>query len=152
MKTKVIKENKCKRCYRGFARFLYKFKDFYVNSMTGLAYTIESGCGPTDVAMSTLPKSFSMNSRRSSDQDLAELMKIASRRGLTKKVEAEFQSQQRSTQTRVSVDGMPHRRSVGMGKIDEDKACDFDGSDGFDIIPIKYPRSKSHAVSSNRMF
>ncbi|KAI3811766.1 hypothetical protein L1987_21496 [Smallanthus sonchifolius] len=121
--------------------------------MTELDYKIESGCGPTDtyINVSTLAKSFSMTSRRpsSSEQDLEELVRIVSRRGLTKKVDYVFQSQ---TQGHVWIDGAPHRRSVGMGKIDEDKAYDFDGIDGFDINPIKYPRSKSHVVTSNRMF
>lgn len=154
MKTKVIKKNKCRRCSRGFTRFLNKLKDFYVKSMTELAYKVESGCGPTDINVSTLPKSFSTSSRRfsSSDQDLAELVKIASRRGLTKKAKFEFQNQQRSTHGSVSTNGVPHRRSVGMGKIDEDKAYDVNEIDGFNLNPIKYPRSKSHAVSSNRMF
>ncbi|KAL8260569.1 hypothetical protein R6Q59_028522 [Mikania micrantha] len=116
--------------------------------MTELAAQMESECGPTGANVSTLPRSFSTNSRSaSSDQDLAELVRIASRRGLTKKVEPEYES--RVTEDRVSIGGVPHRRSLTLEKIDEDKVYDFDGIEGF---AIKYPRSKSHAVSSNRMF
>ncbi|GJZ46042.1 DNA repair protein [Tanacetum coccineum] len=145
MKVKITKETKYRRCSKGLARFLNKVRDLYVKAMSELANQIDSGCGPGAVNVSTLPKSFGTNSRRmsSSDQDLSDLVRIAARRGLSNKVESEFLRQQLST----------HSQSVFMTKIDEDKACDFDRVDGFDINPVNFSRSRSHVVSSrsNRM-
>lgn len=142
MKVNVTKETKYQRCSRGLARILNKVRDFYVKAMSELANQIDSGCGPGAVNVSTLPKSFSTNSRRmsSSDQDLADLVRIAARRGLSKKVESEFIRQERSI----------HSQSVCMTKIDEDKACDFDRVDGFNINPVNFPRSRSHVCYNKK--
>lgn len=147
MTVKVIgKENKYRKCSRGLVSFLNKIRDLYVTSMSELANQIDSGCGPRAVNGVILPKSFSMNSRRlsNSDKELAELVRIASRRGLAKKVESEFLRQKRST----------HTQTLDMGKIDEDKACDFEGLDGVGLNHVNFPRSRSHVVPkrTNGMF
>ncbi|KAI3525965.1 hypothetical protein L1887_05104 [Cichorium endivia] len=151
MKVNVTKENKNRRCSRALARFFNKIGDLYVKMMSELANQVESGCGPAGVNVATLPKSFSMRSTRlsSSDQDLVELVRLASRRGLAKKVESEF-LRQRSTNSAVQKNDGLYRGSVGMGKIDEDETCDFGGGDGFKDNRVNFPRSRSHVVLTRK--
>ncbi|KAI3788362.1 hypothetical protein L2E82_01124 [Cichorium intybus] len=147
MKVKVTKENKNRRCSRALTRFFNKIGDLYVKMMYELANQVESA----GVNVATLPKSFSMRSTRlsSGDQDLVELVRLASRRGLAKKVESEFLRQRSANGAVQKNDGL-YRGSVGMGKIDEDETCDYGGSDGFKDNRVNFPRSTSHVVLTRK--
>ncbi|KAF8377664.1 hypothetical protein HHK36_031048 [Tetracentron sinense] len=98
--------------------------------------------------ISTLPKSFSVNSSRSSnDEDLRELIRAASTRNLGNKVEADLMRQKQLRQSATTrPKGVPRSFSVGIGRIEEDKPCEFG-----EHVNVKtdglYPRSRSYAVS-----
>lgn len=126
-------------------RALTKARDFYINSMTECAGRGSYGGAPMPY-VSSLPKSFSVNSARSSnsDEDFRELVKVASRRSLGRKVELEILRQQ-SPLNNGGVNGVPRSQSVAIGRIDEDKACEF-GEDVSVKVDGIYPRSRSYAV------
>ena len=111
----------------------------------------------TGVNVATLPRSFSVSSSRlsSGDQDLVELMRIVSRRGLTKKVECEFLRRKGLAHGSTRMNDGLHSRSVGvMGKIEEDESFDFGGGNHFKINGVNFARSRSQIVltRNNGMF
>ncbi|KAI3726369.1 hypothetical protein L1987_66166 [Smallanthus sonchifolius] len=121
------------RVLKAPVRVVCKIRDLYVSSM----YKCAAGMGgPTGPYTSGLPKSYSTASSRT-DDDFAELMRIASTRSLGKRLGPEFLSPQQPV--------VPRSQSVAIGRIDEDKSCDF-GND-FRLNSEMFPRSKSHAVS-----
>ncbi|XP_060195668.1 uncharacterized protein LOC132624922 [Lycium barbarum] len=150
MSTKAKKESGFKKCIKAPMRVLIKARDCYVRSLTDcsgrIGYGSAIGSCPAVTYISSLPRSFSVNSSVSSgDEDLRELMRIASTRNLVNKVELEPLRQK-------SV--VPRTRSVAIGRIDEDEPCDF-GDDvmASPVILVNtdvYPRSRSYAVSSTR--
>ncbi|RVX23922.1 hypothetical protein CK203_000746 [Vitis vinifera] len=83
------------------------------------------GCPTAQV--SSLPKSFSVSSSKSSgDQDLSELIKVASARSLSNKIELDLLRRQPSSKSPVTgTNVVPRSMSVGIGRIDEDKPCEF---------------------------
>ena len=84
-----------------------------------------------------LPRSFSVTSARSSasDDDFKELVRVASLRS------------QNGNNDRVEHLSMklPRSRSVAIGRIDEDKPCDFVGDD-VEVKQRVCPRSRSYAA------
>ncbi|OIT08199.1 PREDICTED: uncharacterized protein LOC109241239 [Nicotiana attenuata] len=156
MSTKVRKESRIKKCIKAPIRVLIKARDCYVQSMTDCSGRIGYGgmsSGPAVPQLSSLPRSFSVNSSVSSgDEDFRELMRIASKRStLVNEVELEHLRRQSPINNGVNVNVVPRSRSVAIGRIDEDKPCDF----GEDVL-VKtdvYPRasSRSCAVSSRQI-
>lgn len=72
-------------------------------------------------------------------------MRIASTRSLNNKVQAELLQRQQSMKT-GAVKVVPRSRSAGgIGRIDEEEACEFD--EDVKVNVVAYPRSKSHAVT-----
>ncbi|GFY85962.1 hypothetical protein Acr_04g0007000 [Actinidia rufa] len=113
-----------------------------------VSYGTAMGVGSGQV--SSLPKSFSVGSGRSSDnEDLRELIRAASTRSFGSRVETDLylQSQMRLRPTTAAAAAVvPRSCSVGMGRIDEDGPCDF-GEVGMGVRPeLVYPRSRSYAV------
>ncbi|KAK9112134.1 hypothetical protein Scep_019653 [Stephania cephalantha] len=102
-------------------RLLTKARDLYEQrmtdlsaGMTGLGGGVMGGISATPIAV--LPKSFSATKR---EEELRDLLKAASQRGVLKT--SEYYSSERSKQPL-----MPRSLTVGiMGRIDEDKSCDF---------------------------
>ncbi|OMO56437.1 hypothetical protein CCACVL1_26550 [Corchorus capsularis] len=153
---KERKESKISRILKAPIRILIKARDFYIKSMTEysdmLGHGTVLGC-PTG-QVSTLPRSYSTSSVKSShgDDDLRELIRAASTRSLGNKIQLDLQRQQAAAAARQSPnkttggpDNMPRSRSVGIGRIDEDKPCDFE-----EDVKVKtnvFPRSRSYAVS-----
>ncbi|XP_059459676.1 uncharacterized protein LOC132189146 [Corylus avellana] len=131
-------------------RLLGKTKDLYVRSMTscaqGVGHSQSMGSGVA------LPKSFSVSSSRcSDDDDLKELIRAASTRTLVDRIDVDMILKQQAAQSAVMMAGsrgLPKSSSVGMGKIDEDRPCDFEevgvGAGKADLF---YPRSRSYAVT-----
>ncbi|KAK1433151.1 hypothetical protein QVD17_10057 [Tagetes erecta] len=118
-------------------RVVCKIRDFYVSSM----YSCAAGMGgPNGPYTSGLPKSYSTTSSRA-DEDFAELMRIASTKSLGKRLDPEFLARQQQTPT-----GVARSQSVAIGRIDEDKTCDF--GDDFRLRSQMFPRSRSHAAVS----
>ncbi|CAN4122536.1 unnamed protein product [Withania somnifera] len=126
---------------------LVKARDCYVGTMTNYAV----------VNPRSLPKSYSVTSTRSDNsEDFRELVRAASARSMGREnFELNLLIQQQIRQQLQQQ--MPSRRvprsvSVGMGRIDEDKPFVL-GEQEADISmmlmknELKYPRSRSHAVS-----
>ncbi|THG18795.1 uncharacterized protein LOC114263275 [Camellia sinensis] len=148
MSKKGSKESKLSRVLKSPFRVLTKARDFYIQSMSQCAGNFEyagaMGC-PTG-QISTLPKSFSVSSTNSSNsEDLRDLVRIASTRSLNNKVQAELLRRQQSMKT-GAVKVVPRSHSAGgIGRIDEEEACEFDQDVKVNVGA--YPRSKSHAVT-----
>ncbi|KAF2283786.1 hypothetical protein GH714_015868 [Hevea brasiliensis] len=153
---KASKQSKLSKFIKAPIRILTKARDFYIKSMTEysdrLGYGTVTGC-PTGQIVNNLPKSFSVNSTKTTnhDDDYRELVRAASTRGLSSRVQLDLlqrqQSQSRKSPNTIT-NYMPRSRSVGIGRIDEEKPCDFE-----DDIKVKtdvFPRSMSYAVSKRR--
>ncbi|KAH7849283.1 hypothetical protein Vadar_015588 [Vaccinium darrowii] len=84
--------------------------------------------------LSSLPKSFSVNSSRSSNDDnddLRELIRAASTRSSRTRVEMDmYLHHHRGRRSTVAPVGVGRSCSVGMGRIDEDGPCEF-GQESF---------------------
>ncbi|XP_010273200.1 PREDICTED: uncharacterized protein LOC104608813 [Nelumbo nucifera] len=151
MRNRAKNESKLGRCIKAPFRILCKARDFYVRSMTNCANSYGNVMGGPAVPISDLPKSFSVNSSRSrEDDDLRELIRAASRRSLENHIEMELRQQleqQQQQQQQQQMHGkVPRSFSVGIGRIDEDKPCDF--SQDFKVkTDLRYPRSRSYAVT-----
>nr|XP_009763021.1 PREDICTED: uncharacterized protein LOC104214978 [Nicotiana sylvestris]XP_016470354.1 PREDICTED: uncharacterized protein LOC107792630 [Nicotiana tabacum] len=149
MSAKASKESKIKKCIKAPIRVLIKARDFYVHSLMDCSGTIGygtvMGC-PAVAQISSLPRSFSANSSMSSkDEDFRELIRIASKRSLVNKVETEILRQKSLAKNGVNINVVPRSRSVAIGRIDEDKPCDF----GEDVkVTDVFQRSRSYAISS----
>ncbi|XP_050206924.1 uncharacterized protein LOC126656396 [Mercurialis annua] len=165
METKkpTSKQNKFSKFIKVPLKILIKARDFYVKSMTEysdrIGYGSVMGC-PTGHVLNTLPKSYSVNSSRSStrDDDYRELLRVASVKGLRSTTNNfdEFQRQQsRKSPIRanlVSTNGiynLPRSYSVGIGRIDEDRECDS-FEEEIKVKPNVFSRSKSYAVSKTK--
>ncbi|CAK9155566.1 unnamed protein product [Ilex paraguariensis] len=146
MSTRAKKESKITRCMKAPIRVLIRARDFYIRSLSGCAGRVSYGTvigGPAPIVNSTLPKSFSVHSTSSNDEDFRELMRIASTRSLGNKIELELRRRQSPI---AGVNAVPRSHSAAVGRIDEDKPCEF----GEEINVKKtnaYPRSRSYAVS-----
>ncbi|XP_057501670.1 uncharacterized protein LOC130785505 [Actinidia eriantha] len=148
MDKKARKESKISRYFKAPFRVLAKAHDFYINSLIQCAGRAEFGgamTGPTAQVSSSLPKSFSVNSSKASDdEDLRDLIRAASTRSLSNKVQLELLRRQQFPVAAVEV--VPRSQSAGIGRIDEDKPCEFEEGD-VKVNTDVYPRSKSYAVS-----
>lgn len=140
-------ESKLIRLLKSPIRVLIRARDFYIRSMTDCAdrvsYGSVMGC-PTG-QVSSLPRKSS-----SQDEDLRELIRAASTRSLGNKVQAELLRRENSLAPPVGPKGVPRSFSVGIGKIDEDKPCEF-GED-IKVHTEIFPRSRSYAVSKRPGF
>ncbi|XP_062163499.1 uncharacterized protein LOC133870402 [Alnus glutinosa] len=134
-------------------RILGKTRDFYVRSMTSCAQGV--GYSQSMGSAATLPKSFSVSSSRGGDdEDFRELMRAASARTSVDRLDMDMiLKQQAATQSAAMMmagsKGLPKCSSVGMGKIDEDRPCDFEEAVGAGGVKadLFYPRSRSYAVT-----
>ncbi|XP_021274749.1 uncharacterized protein LOC110409647 [Herrania umbratica] len=150
MSKKASKESKLSRYLKAPLRILIKARDFYIKSMTEYSdrinYGTVMGC-PTG-QVNTLPRSYSVSSAKSSngDNDLRELIKAASTRSLGNKVQLDLLRRQEARQSPVTgANNVPRSRSVGIGRIDEDKPCDFE--EDIKVKTDAFPRSRSYAVT-----
>lgn len=176
-KKKTSKESKLSKYLKAPIRILIKAKDLYISTMAECSDRISYGSVmgfPTGQAVqypTTLPKSFSTGSTRSStsNEDFRELVRAASTKSqynTSSKSSHKHQSDaqridqvdllkrsSRATQQENSYNQSPaamnnnmqRSYSVGIGRIDEEKACDFGADDG-KVLAQVFPRCKSHAV------
>ena len=152
MRTKTNHQNRFMRIITLPIRVLSRAKDFYVKSMVDCSDRVSYGTvmGVGSGQVSSLPKSFSVGSGRSSDnEDLRDIIRAAStsRFGGGMETDLYLQSQMRRPATAAAAAAVvPRSCSVGMGRIDEDGPCDF-GAVGMGVRPeLVYPRSRSYAV------
>ncbi|KAF3439078.1 hypothetical protein FNV43_RR17353 [Rhamnella rubrinervis] len=154
-KVKGAKEgSKLSRMMKCFVRVFAKMRDSYVQGMTECSGKFDYGTPITGSALATLPRSYSVSSTRSNDdEDFRELVRAASRRCLGDKLEADLLRKQQAGNKPPMGGGvpnnMPRSQSVGIGRIDEDGPCDFEG-DAKLKTDLLYPRSRSYAVNSRR--
>ncbi|KAL3505105.1 hypothetical protein ACH5RR_034946 [Cinchona calisaya] len=152
--TKASQQNRFLRIMTIPIRALGKARDFYVRSMSSCGTRIGyGGAGgmPSANYMGNLPRSFSVNSSISDDNDdFRELIKVASTRSLAGRLDLNnlYSLQQQTMPS--SLKGMPPRScSVGMGRIDEEKPYVL-GEEKMNTMNQSeaiFPRSKSHAVN-----
>ncbi|KAI4315089.1 hypothetical protein L6164_027935 [Bauhinia variegata] len=143
-KNKVGKESKLMRYVKAPMRFLIKARDLYVDSMrqcsTNLAYyDAAMGCPNAGAPLvTTLPRSFSVGSTRSTyhTDDFKELVRAASVRSCGNRIGS-------PASAKKSPNTVPRSHSVGIGRIDEDKPCDF--GDDVKVNTSIFPRSRSYA-------
>ncbi|XP_065875893.1 uncharacterized protein [Euphorbia lathyris] len=149
METTILipkKKRKLSRLIKAPLKLLVKARDLYIIGMGGIGGVIGS---PTGLVVNTLPKSYSVNSLKSSNynDDYRELVRAASARGLSNHNKDLLQRQQ-SKNSRGNNNNMPRSFSVGIGRIAEEKICDFD--DEILVKPGVFSRSRSYAVGSRR--
>ncbi|XAR61980.1 hypothetical protein NMG60_11016544 [Bertholletia excelsa] len=150
MRRKASSQNRFMRIITLPIRALSKARDFYVRSMTDYADKVSYGDAMgvySGRAGPSLPKSFSVGSSRRSDDsdDLRELIRAASARRLGTQIMEELYMRQMAPPSAATTGVVPRSCSVGMGKIDEDRVCEF-GEDN--VRPeLMYPRSRSYAVT-----
>ncbi|KAI9089074.1 hypothetical protein K1719_029353 [Acacia pycnantha] len=126
-------------------RLLQKAKHFYIHGITecsGRFPYLDTAMGcPTGQLSAAFPRSFSVASsaRSSSAEDYKDLIKSAASRTYASRVDFEVPANQPRAPVTV-----PRSRSVVIGRIDEDKPCDF--GDDLPVRPNIYPRSKSYAA------
>lgn len=148
MSTKTVRKgSKIIRYMKAPSRILARARDFYVNSMMRCSGHVgqSSAIGCSAPQFSTLPRSFSVNSSYSttSEEDLRELIRASSTRSLSGKIESELIRVKRPSPLRVGgggVEVVPRSHTVAIGRIDEDKPCEFGISDVDSV-----PRSRSYA-------
>lgn len=141
--NKGIKESRLRKIVKVPIRLLSKARDFYVRGMNeynnhfALADAAMGCPAPTTVV---LPRSFSTRSAESSAaaDDYRELVRAVSVKTYGVVLDIPAASPVRAAQTVV-----PRSRSVRIGRIDEDKPCDFKGD--IEARPL-IARSRSHAV------
>ncbi|PON40317.1 hypothetical protein PanWU01x14_298040 [Parasponia andersonii] len=157
-KIKGGKESRIIRVMKAPLRALIKARDFYIKSMTECScrfdYGTVIGC-PTAQA-TTLPRSFSSSSTKStnSTDDYRILVKAASTNSLGNRIDlTDFVKKQQVQQQAIRkspANNLPRSRSIGFGRIDEDKPCEFE--DTVEVKTDAYPRSRSHALHKRTMF
>ncbi|XWS25496.1 hypothetical protein CRYUN_Cryun27aG0073000 [Craigia yunnanensis] len=152
MRSRGHSQNKFVRFITVPIRALGKARDLYVRSLTSCASRVSYGQSSGDYTgqYSGLPRSFSASSATSNDnEDLRELIRAASVRSLGHRNEIEMFLQEQ-LRLQMGSKGLPKSCSVGMGRIDEDKTCEFEENDAI-VVDKKqdflYPRSKSYAAT-----
>ncbi|CBI19378.3 uncharacterized protein LOC104882520 [Vitis vinifera] len=150
MRAKAQSQNRFMRIITIPIRVLSKARDFYVRSLTDAAERVSRGnaMGCPGVHISTLPKSFSVSSSRSGDgEDVGSLSRSGSASSSSNRVDMNVFLQPPKMGSRAA----PRSCSVGMGRIDEDRPCDFE-EDSFNVkADFLYPRSRSYAVTNRRV-
>ncbi|XP_051117639.1 uncharacterized protein LOC127242222 [Andrographis paniculata] len=140
MKMKMkMKEGKFVKFMRLPLKLLARARDLYVGSLTGCAGHVAYGnavIGCPAPHFSTLPRARSFSASSRDDDDLRELIRIASARNLAGKFEAEI-FREKEPPLRP---GMPRSRTIVIGRIDEERVCEFGEND---VVT----RSRSYAAS-----
>ncbi|XP_062073274.1 uncharacterized protein LOC133777595 [Humulus lupulus] len=153
------KESKVGKIMKAPLRALIKARDLYIKSMTQCSshfdYGAAMGCPTAHV--NTLPRSFSVGSAKSTSNtdDFRELVKAASARSLGSKIDHHHNLDLRKSPAAAArPHNLPKSRSVGFGRIDEDKACDEFEENVDEVIRTTnvYPRSRSYAVHRRTLF
>ncbi|XP_011099401.1 uncharacterized protein LOC105177838 [Sesamum indicum] len=145
-KRVIRSESKFIRYMKGPIRVLARVRDLYVQSMMGCGghvnYGNAMGCPTPQIPR--LPKSFSSShiNYKTAEEELRELIRLASTRNLTGKIEAELLRSKRPPSH-----GVTRSHTVAFGRIDEDRAVEFGDEEDVGLLGGgAYPRSRSYAV------
>ncbi|CAK9320479.1 unnamed protein product [Citrullus colocynthis] len=155
---KMNKGNKLSQLVKASSRMLSKVRDFYIKSLTDCSNHLDYGMalsGPAGQVPTNLPRSYSVGSTASSHggDDYSELLRAASIRSLSKKVEPDLEA--RKSPMMGGPKNVARSQSVGIGRIDEDKTYEFEDDFKVSNFNNAYPRSRSYAVhgrSSRRVY
>ncbi|XP_054810793.1 uncharacterized protein LOC129312189 [Prosopis cineraria] len=149
---KAIKQRKLSWYMKAPIRFLSKARDLYVNGMNRCSphfNSIDTTFGCPAAHPLVLPRSFSVGSAasESASDDYRELVRANTvpyrhRAGLD--LSPQKQTSPSQAPAKASKMAVPRSRSVGIGRIDEDKPCEFE--DDLKTKPSIHGRSRSHAV------
>ncbi|XP_059638421.1 uncharacterized protein LOC132280452 [Cornus florida] len=146
MRSRGHKQSKLKQIIGAPARFLSQARDFYVDSMV----SFDGKVGYGNMMGCPAPQMTNFPSNLLKKKDERELFRMVS----LKKVELDSRRQPGWRQPVVGPNGIRRSYSVGLGKIgriDEDKACDF----GEEEISVKsdflFARSRSYAVTKRNV-
>ncbi|XP_027333549.1 uncharacterized protein LOC113848293 [Abrus precatorius] len=146
MKRKGQRQSVLVRIMGSPIRALGKARDMYVRSITNCGQNMSYG-NPMDSAgrFSALSRSHSAaTSRSEGNEDFAELVRAASARTLVNRIDMDLVLKQHHGNST----GLPKSSSVGMAKIEEDKAYESESEGG---VSDPYPRSKSYAVGKRNL-
>ncbi|KAK8673914.1 hypothetical protein V6N13_112223 [Hibiscus sabdariffa] len=142
------KGSKASRYLKAPMKILIKAREFYIKSMTEywnqIGYGSVMGCPTPTGQLNTLPRSSSASvfptRQSSSDGNWKKLIRAASTSRLGNNVQLEILKPQQARQS-------PRTRnhSLGIGRIDEDKPCEFE-EDDFKVKTDVFPRSRRLAV------
>jgi hypothetical protein len=151
---KSRKESTLKKILKAPLRILARARDFYIKGMAEYSDQVCVMSCPTG-NFNTMPRSYSVSSTKPNhlDDDRRGPLRAASTRSnlgsrnskINVDVPARQQYSHKKSATRLG-DNMPRSHTVTIGRIDEEKPCDFDEED----VKVKtnvYPRSRSYAVS-----
>lgn len=145
------KQSKIKQVMSAPLRIMSKAKNFYMRRMEDFAGRVGEGSGVA-TQITTLPKSFSVNSskERDEDEDFRELVRAVSKRRGLDMTGFESRNGYGSNSGNNNVYGVERSQSVGLGKIgriDENISADVFEEDRLNLkADSAYPRSRSHAV------
>lgn len=151
MRSKGHSHNKFLRFITVPFKALVKARDLYVRSLTSCALRVSYGHG-SEAQYSGLPRSFSsaMSATSNDNEDLRELIRAASTTSLGPRKEMEMLLKQK-LRVQMGSKALPKSCSVVMGRIDEEKPCEFEEKDASAAAAVvnknKYPRSRSYAVT-----
>lgn len=108
-------------------RALSIVRDFYVQSMNNLANGVSNGDGPNK----SLPRNFRINSSlsiRNNEEDFLELLRAASTEILRRHMvddQHEIHRRQQPETTPEAEKAAPRSLRLTIGRIDEDRVCEF---------------------------
>ncbi|KAL8472875.1 hypothetical protein ACS0TY_029263 [Phlomoides rotata] len=132
-------------------RILTRARDLYIQSLTSggghVSYGNSMGCPTPQIPK--LPRSLSSQSSfRSAEDELRDLIRLASTRNL--KIDAEL----RRTKSSIPLGGgptmvtpVPRSRTVGFGRIDEDRAFEFGDDEDVGLLGEVHPIGRNNSVS-----
>ncbi|KAB5547471.1 hypothetical protein DKX38_010877 [Salix brachista] len=149
------KESKLKKILKVPLKILTSARDFYMKGLTEYSDQVCVMSCPTG-NLNNMPRSHSVSSTRSNrfDDDYKDLLRAASTRsilGRSNNMDVRTRQQYITHQKPATevTGNMSRSRTVAIGRIDEETACDFDEDEDVKAKTDRhvYPRSRSSAVS-----
>lgn len=152
-----MKGKKLLKLLRTPLRILIRVRDLYIKSLTECSGSHAVGFGsimgcPTG-QINALPRSFSVNSTRSSiDEDFRELVRVASARSSLRSSDpSDIWNLPSRHERRQSPSRLARSYSTRIGSIDEEKPCEFEANNE-EVKASLFPRSRSYAVNRRNAF
>lgn len=155
MAKKDGKETKYARYFKAPIRVLTKARDFYVQTMLDWAARGEYGSARgycVNAPFYNPPGTLNFGSAKNSTQneDLTELVRAASARNLSNRVQSEILQRPRHVKLpAASRRSLRWTRSVGIGRIEEDRPCEFGQEVTVETRHVEYGRRRNCIVSKS---
>lgn len=118
--------------------YMKKVRDFYVRGMiawSGHMTYADAAIGCPTGNLSTIPRSFSAqnSATRSRDHEFKDLIRASA-------------TSLKSPRNGAAAIKLPRSRSIAIGRIDEDRPCEFEIDDIVKVKPLFYRRCRSYAI------